>query len=136
MHSCLSFPATSFMPCLSYMTCNDHERIRRPNKGRTKRVQATARMASVVSSTPPARRRLIRIVRRHYAPRQSKQDMEQTPNDNKSQRSPALAYAIGLPLGAAIGVALWLTTRNLAIGIGVGVALGIAFAIVFSRAKK
>jgi len=62
--------------------------------------------------------------------------MEQTPNDNKSQRSPALAYAIGLLFGAAIGVPLWLTTRNLAIAIGVGVALGIAFAIVFSRAKK
>ncbi len=31
-------------------------------RGRTKRMQATARMASVVSSTPPARRRLIRVV--------------------------------------------------------------------------
>ena len=62
-----------------------------------------------------------------FVPPQSKQDMEQTPKDNKSQRSPALAYAIGLPLGAAIGVALWLTPRNPAIGIGVGLALGIAF---------
>jgi hypothetical protein len=31
-------------------------------KGETKRMQATARMASVVSSTLPARRRLIRSV--------------------------------------------------------------------------
>jgi hypothetical protein len=33
------------------------------HQGRTKRMQATARMASVVSSTLPARRRLIRAVR-------------------------------------------------------------------------
>ena len=35
-------------------------------RGRTKQMQATARMASVVSSTLPARRRLIRDVRQKY----------------------------------------------------------------------
>ena len=49
-----SFPSTA------PLTLDDHNHTN--NQGRTKRMQATARMASVVSSTPPARRRLIRSV--------------------------------------------------------------------------